>query len=177
MYFIAVLPPPEIDHEIRSLKLEIKEKYQAESALKLPAHITLIIPFSMPEEEEGSLREALKVVAGGCSAFRISLSGFGHFGKGVIFVKIEDHRPVVELHERILSAIKEVGSLKLKETDREIHPHINIASRNLRKEDFSSAWKSFKEREFSASFLADQFILFRHNGKSWDLQEGFPLGL
>ncbi|MBI6116478.1 2'-5' RNA ligase family protein [Salegentibacter maritimus] len=60
LYFIAIMLPEEISMRIKSLKLEIAEKYEAKHALKLPAHITLQIPFKIPETEEEKLIEALQ---------------------------------------------------------------------------------------------------------------------
>ena len=62
LYFLAVIPSEEINKRIKSLKLEIAEKYEAKHALKLPAHITLQIPFKIPETEEGKLIDSLKTL-------------------------------------------------------------------------------------------------------------------
>lgn len=169
MYFLALLPPPGIQRDIRSFKLEMKDRFHTKNALRLPAHITLQIPFRIPMEEEGLLQRRLAGVARGTIPFEVRLFGFGCFKPGVIFVNISNPEPIVELHRRISFGIKGIEGLITKENELRIHPHINIASRDLTKKNFDTAWKEFREREFFADFLADHFCLFRHNGKTWHL--------
>ena len=60
LYFLAIIPPEEICKRVKSLKQEIAEKYKAKNALKLPAHITLQIPFQLSESEENKFIDILE---------------------------------------------------------------------------------------------------------------------
>src|SRR5690554_2794875 len=100
MYFIALLPPAEIEAEINALKLEVKEQFGAKHTLKLPAHITLLAPFKMAEEMEGRLLQLLEEVARETTSFNIFIAEFGCFPPRVIFLKINNHQPVIDLHHR-----------------------------------------------------------------------------
>ncbi|GHA31954.1 2'-5' RNA ligase [Salinimicrobium marinum] len=173
LYFIAILPNYEIRKRIIELKLEVKEKYGVKHALKLPAHITVQIPFKFPEEQEPQLLEKLHSFAAGQKPFQVHLNGFGSFPPRVIFIKIENQDPVTECHaelQQIMSILLESDNARKVSS---FHPHITIATRDLEKEVYKQVWPKFKNREFKAAFRAESFILFRHDGKTWQICEEF----
>ncbi|MDT0688395.1 2'-5' RNA ligase family protein [Salegentibacter sp. F188] len=173
LYFIALVPDAELEKQVRELKEEIKEKYNSEKALRLPAHITLQIPFNMNEENEDVLTEALQQVANKADAQKLQLSGFGNFSGRVIYIDVSNPGPVVELHKKVQEALSAIIHIDKKKS--EIHPHITIATRDLSRKEFQKAWPEFKERMFKASFVANSFTLFKHNGKTWDVLKKFSL--
>lgn len=168
LYFIALIPPAPLSEEITGLKQEFKSKYAAKHALKLPAHLTLQIPFKLDKEREPELKDLLQSIAHEQKTFEVKLSGFGAFPPRVIFIKVTNPNPVVDLHEKIQGALDELFSLQDGEKTRELHPHFTIATRDLKRKIFPSAWEEFSKRNFDAAFVARQFSLFRHNGKTWD---------
>ncbi|MGB8375945.1 MAG: 2'-5' RNA ligase family protein [Salegentibacter sp.] len=173
LYFIALIAPAGIRKEIENFKKEIKQKYGAKHALKLPAHLTLQIPFRMEEKKERQLIKALDKFAASQKAFEVKLNGFGKFSRNVIFVKIEDHKPVVHLYENLQEILQEQLELKDHEKTAKIHPHLTIASRDLSRQEFPQAWNDFRDREYTASFSADYISLLKHNGKTWELYRKF----
>jgi len=175
LYFLAIIPSEEICKRVKSLKLEIGEKYGAKQALKLPAHITLQIPFKIPETEEEKLIELLENFAENQNSFPLNLKDFGRFGQKVIFVNIEDHEPIKKLHANSQKMLAENFSFKKHEAFSKIHPHITLASRDLHYNEFPKAWADFKEREFQASFTAKSFTLLKHDGKQWHRHCKFKL--
>ncbi|MDT0650851.1 2'-5' RNA ligase family protein [Autumnicola edwardsiae] len=173
LYFIALIPDDDLEAQVRSLKEEIKEKYNSEKALKLPAHVTLQIPFNMDQENEGPVTEALQEVANTESAFNLQLSGFGNFSGRVIYINVSNPGPAVQLHKEIRKALSSV--IHLEEENSDIHLHITIATRDLSRKEFKKAWSEYKQRDFKASFVAKSFILFKHNGKTWGALKEFHL--
>ncbi len=73
IYFAALVPPPAVKEEVLEMKLEIKEKFEAKHALKLPAHITLIPPLWLEKEQEKEFTEILRNVAQKQSDFSVKL--------------------------------------------------------------------------------------------------------
>ena len=173
LYFLAIIPPEEISKRIKSLKLEIAEKYEAKHALKLPAHITLQIPFKIPETEEGKLIDSLKSFAEKQKSFPLNLKDFGRFGQKVIFINIENHKEIINLHAELQQIFMKNFSLKKHETFSKIHPHITLASRDLHHKQFPKAWEDFKTREFTDSFSIENFSLLKHDGKTWHIYQDF----
>ena len=173
LYFIALIPPEALCERIRLLKLEIADKYGVKHALKLPAHITLQIPFQIPNENECSLIELLKGFASKQHSFPIKISGFKEFSNRVIFADVETRQPVTELYERLQDLLTTHLDLKEHEKTHQIYPHLTLASRDLDYRSFLLAWADFKDREFQDSFQASGIFLLKHNGKSWDVFKEF----
>ena len=176
LYFIGLIPPAGIEAQVRSLKEEIRDLTGAEKALRLPAHITLQIPFRMGDEKEPELTGALDSLAQKEAAFDITLKGFGAFKPRTLFIKVKDHDPVVGLHERVVGKVEEVISLKDQERTNKMHPHMTIASRDLTKASFEKVWPEFKDRDLEETFKANSLFLFRHNGKTWDVYGEYFFG-
>ncbi|PRX49630.1 2'-5' RNA ligase family protein [Salegentibacter salegens] len=175
LYFLAIIPSNEICKRVKSLKQEIAKKYEAEHALKLPAHITLQIPFKISEAEEEKLIDILECFAKNQKSFQLNLKDFGRFGQKVIFINIEDHEPLKILHTELQKVISANLQLKKHEKFSKIHPHITLASRDLHYKQFPEAWADFKTRDFTDSFTAQSFSLLKHDGKVWHQHRDFPL--
>lgn len=173
LYLIALVPHEDLRKEVRKLKLEMKERFNASHALKAPAHITLQMPFRRDEAFEKMLISELEYFASGQHAFNITLNGFDAFPPRVIFIKIENHRPAEDLHSELQNILKESLGFTEKVLMSRFHPHLTIATRDLSKKMFHKAWPEFKEREFKASFTADRLHLLKHNGKHWELFREF----
>ncbi|MBZ9730490.1 2'-5' RNA ligase family protein [Salegentibacter sp. JZCK2] len=167
LYFLAIIPSEKICERVKSLKLEIAVKYETKHALKLPAHITLQIPFKIPESKEEKLIDTLKHVAREQKSFEIDLKDFGRFSQKVIFINIEQHEEIIKLHADLQENLNKNLSLKKHEKFSKIYPHITLATRDLHYKQFPLAWSDFKAREFTASFTTNNFTLLKHDGKHW----------
>lgn len=174
LYLIALVPHEELSERVRNLKLEMKERFNASHALKAPAHITLQMPFRRDEDdEEPQLIRELTSFAGGQNSFEVTLDGFDAFPPRVLFLKVENHEPLANLHSRLQRHLKTELNFPDKELMDRFHPHMTIATRDLSKKMFHKAWPEFKEREFRALFTAHAIGLLKHNGKHWDLYRTF----
>lgn len=172
LYFIAVIPPEEIRVEIQHLKEEIRERFGAEHALKLPAHITLIPPFKIKEDRELQLLQALEIFAVTRNPFHIWLSGFGHFDSRVLYVKVEEKQKLIDLQRELkknLSAIPEISD------DRDFHPHITLATRDLHEAVFPEARKFLSSRDYESRFEVSSISLLKHEGQNWETIMDFNL--
>ncbi|WP_340106807.1 2'-5' RNA ligase family protein [Rhodohalobacter sp. 8-1] len=176
LYLIALIPHEELRNDVRKLKLEMKERFNASHALKSPAHITLQMPFRRDEANEDALAAALETFAKKHQAFDIRISGFDAFPPRVLFLSIEDHKPVANLHADLQILLKDTLNFPEKELMSRFHPHITIATRDLSKKMFHKAWPEFKEREFEGAFTANSLHLLKHNGKNWDMYREFGFG-
>ncbi len=174
LYFIALLPPEDIREDVRELKLIMKKRFDASHALKSPAHITLQMPFRREEEMEDEIIESLENFASEQSEFDVQLNGFDAFPPKVLFIKVEDHDPVQDLHSKLNIVLTQSLSFTESEIKKEMHPHITIATRDLNKAAFNAAWSEFKDRSFQASFKVSSLFLLKHNGKFWDIFRKFP---
>jgi 2'-5' RNA ligase len=176
LYFLAFIPPEIIKQEVTILKEEICLKYAAKHALKLPAHITLQAPFKINEEDKVTLLEVLTRFAEKERPLEINLSGFGSFPPRVIFIDVQNKQPIIEFHDRLQRALSKISNLQGAEY-RKLHPHVTLATRDLKEENFQVAWNDFKDRKYSATFQANSIYLLRHNGKAWKVNSEFILGI
>ena len=173
LYLIALIPHLKLREQIRSLKEEMKDQFNAKHALKSPAHITLQMPYKRNVEGEHLLINTLQYFASKQHAFNINLDGFGCFAPRVIFVKVTNHKPIVTLHCQLQKVLMRNLKFKENEITQEIHPHITIATRDLTLNSFKKAWAEFENHKFTASFLAKNIFLLKHNGKYWDNYKEF----
>lgn len=171
LYFIAILPPEDIREKIKGFKLEMAEKFGASHALKLPAHITLKSPFKLPEGQEENLVNHLQRFVEGKIAFHLQLHNFGSFPPRVLFVDVENKKPVIDLYGSLQQHL--APSFPIADQDNQFHPHLTIATRDLQRKIFPKAWEEFKNREYTASFEVNAISLMKHNGKNWDIYSNF----
>lgn len=174
LHLITLIPPRSIHREIKTLKEEIKTRFGAKHALKLPAHLTLQPPFWVHKKKERLLQDYLEEFSEKQLAFSVTLDGFGCFAPRVIFVTIANPEPIVNLQQNLQDALP--PSVFLRETDRQaqpINPHLTLATRDLQRNIFPQAWKTFKDRAYKAHFQGESLVLFQHDGKSWHAASKF----
>lgn len=172
LLFIALMPPQDLREQITSFKEEAKQKYDTGHALRLPPHITLQIPFKVEQDRETDLSELLAAFAEKQRPFELGFSGFDCFRPRVIFVRVRPHAPVTDLHEQLQRTLASFTGRKMPGQS-PMHPHVNVASRDLGREAFRAMWSEFSNREFTASFQVCSLFLFTHNGRSWDEPQEF----
>jgi len=192
LYFLALLPPEDLREKVKEIKLEISGRYGAAHALKSPAHITLQMPFRKKESAEQSMEEALSHFSKKCKPFHLELDGFDFFPPKVVFIRISDldgfdffppkvvfirisdHRPVIALRNNLLPVLWDKLELTKKQTGSRFHPHLTVATRDLKEGDFPLAREDFSQRDFKADFEVKGLYLLKHNGKYWDIFKEFP---
>lgn len=173
LYYIAILPTPEISEEILALKHIFKTEFGASHALKSPAHITIQMPFRRHCTFQNDLSVFLKEFSSQQHPFPIALDGFGHFNKKVIFVKVQDQPLLYNLKAKLSEGLRIGLNFQKNELNFKFHPHMTIATRDLTYDNFLMAWKIFENRKYTAYFEANALSLLKHNGKFWEIIENF----
>lgn len=168
MYYVAVLCPPEIDKQILEYKRWMKERFGCVVALKSPAHITLIPPFWLEEEKEAMLQQTCTSFTCELPELTIGIHGFSHFNKKVLHAVVAGN-PVIEELKKLVE-VHFVSSFDIiKKDERPFHPHITIATRDLKPSDFIRAWDYFSKKEFTASFASQTISLLKLSEDKWKL--------
>lgn len=168
MYFIAVILPPALNELILAFKNYMLEKYNCNVGLKSPAHITLIAPFWMREEQEPQLITDIEIVSEPARCFRMESNDFSAFQPRTIFIDVKNGPELNALKSTTDAFFKE-KDYKIKIDQRPFHPHITIATRDLHKISFYEAWDYFKVKSFRKVWIADNISLLKHNKKNWDV--------
>jgi 2'-5' RNA ligase len=174
LYFIAILAPEEINHHVAEWKNYMLRRFHCKVALGSPAHITMIPPFPMQASLETSLTVELKQFARDQQNFTVRLKNFGAFAPRVIYVDVLPDPALPQFKKRIEEFLLPKKQFPVKKEERSFHPHITIANRDLKKEDFPAAWNYFRDREYESSFEANSISLLRHNGIHWEVTADCP---
>jgi 2'-5' RNA ligase len=174
-YFVALLPPPDLQAQITKIKQEVWETFQSRAALKSPPHITLQPPFLWPEADIGFLRECLSKFAQRQPSVPVTLSGFGAFPPRVIYVDVARQGRLMTIQPELMDYLAEnLGIVDKKAQQRRFAPHLTVAFRDLKPANFRRAWPRFEQRGFEAEFMADTLTLLKHDGIRWQIYADFP---
>ncbi len=172
-YFLAIIPPEPIYSKVYEIKEYVRDRYNCKAPLRSPPHITLHMPFQWKTQKEKELINKL-VQATKEIEFAIDLTGFGAFPPRVIYVDLVPNDELLALQGRIVEfAKRELNLFNADRKDRPYRPHVTVAFRDLKKDQFEIAWDEFSCREFSASFRVNSFWLLKHDGKKWQLLHEF----
>jgi 2'-5' RNA ligase len=174
LYFIALIPPDPVCSEIISMKRQIKEQYNSKAALRSPPHITLFMPFKSGESKIRSIKNSLANLSSQFPSISIKTDGFGCFRPRVIFINILKNDLLTRLHKAVHDSMKKEHHIfDSKDNPRPFNPHITIAFRDLKKQQFSRAWPHYQDMNFNREFVFDRLTLLRHNGKFWEESDAY----
>ena len=167
LFFIAIVLPEEINRRVLEWKQYMLQQFGCKTALKSQAHITLIAPFEMQEQKEAAVRSALQNLSEQQKEFQVVLKDFSCFKPRVIFLNILRNDLLQGFKQSLEEYLLSLKTIPVKKETRPFHPHITIANRDLKKDDFRAAWNYFEQEAFYACFPAKGISLLKHNGKSW----------
>ena len=177
LFFIALLPPLEVQQQVTQFKLELRDRIGCRHALKSPPHITLFPPFQYPQDQRPQL-DGLQQFCQNQAPVPITLKGFGHFKSRVIYVHPLKSPELLTVYDQLQSFLKQTLQLiDPMASRRNFAPHMTIALRDLKRDRFSAAWALFQDRAFHATFTATHLTLLKHHGHGWKIDQEwlFPL--
>lgn len=169
LHYIALMAPDRINDQVRRHKLFMLEKFQCRAALKSAAHITLVPPFHLKEEAQFQICSMLDRIAAAQNPFDITLNGYDHFGKRVIFIQVIAPTQLSTLQEQLDYSFQQTLPGIITNRSRVFHPHITIANRDLKPHDFGAAWDYCMQHPFHDSFRVDMLHLLQLQHTSWEI--------
>ncbi|MEG4443152.1 2'-5' RNA ligase family protein [Microcoleus sp. AT9_B5] len=176
-FFIALVPPPDIEQHITEIKLYFAEHYNSRGALNSPPHITLQPTFECLAEDVPKLEESLNQFSANRLSIPVTLSGFAAFAPRVIYVDVVKSPELLEIHKDLMSYIEaNLGIADRVSQTRPFVPHMTVAFRDLTEENFQTAWLEFAGRSLHFEFTASALTLLLHDGSRWNISKQFPLG-
>lgn len=170
MYYIAHVLPSELDALILPMKEELHQRFGCAVGLKSPAHITLIPPFWLVPDKELQLLSDLESLAIASKPFALTTQNFASFAKRTLFIAVEDSQPLHQLKqaaEKLFTGNERYG---IQKEQRPFHPHITLATRDIKPHQFTEAWQLYGHQKFEHHWMADTVSLLKHNGKHWDVR-------
>jgi len=170
LYFMAVVPPSDIQEQIHQLKLEVVEKFGSKHALNAPAHITLHMPFRWKDKRMDELTEAMRQINERIVPFQVELKNFGFFEPRVVYIDVVSTGALNDLQKKVQTTVRtHMKLVNANYKDQVFHPHMTIAFRDLKKPAFFKAKAYFEEKSFSARFQAEEVKLLKHDGERWQV--------
>ena len=174
LYFIALIPPTPFFEEAQALKELFRDQYHSKASLNSPPHITLHMPFQWKEVKEEKLENALREFSTGKNSFSVFFNNFSCFAPKVIYIDIKPSESLTTFQDELHRFCKiELNLFNAQYRDLPFHPHLTLAFRDLKKDQFPMAWQEFKEKKFSGEFTIDKITLLKHDGKHWKSFQDF----
>ena len=175
-FFIALVPPPDIEQHITEIQQYFAEHYNSRGALNSPPHITLQPPFHSLAEDVPKSEESLKQFSVNRRPIPVTLSGFAAFAPRVIYVDVVKSPELLEIHSYLMSyRSANLGIVDRVSQSRPFVPHMTVAFRDLTKDNFQRAWLEFAGRSLHFEFTASALTLLLHDGSRWNISNQFPL--
>ncbi|MEG4319257.1 MULTISPECIES: 2'-5' RNA ligase family protein [unclassified Microcoleus] len=175
-FFIALVPPDDIQEQITQIKLYFADRYNSRGALSSPPHITLQPPFEWLPADVPKLEESIKVFAAKRWPILVTLSGFAAFAPRVIYADVVKSPELLEMQTDLMSYVKaNLGIVDRISQTRSFVPHMTVAFRDLTEENFQRAWLEFSGREIHLEFTAAALTLLLHDGSRWNISQQFQL--
>ena len=175
-FFIALLPPQEIQDYATDIKEYFAQNYNSRHALKSPPHITLQPPFEWSVDNVSVLEQTLSTFAQTQTSVPIILKGFAAFVPRVIYINVIKTPELMGLQSYLMAHLEEsLGIVDPVSKTRPFAPHMTVAFKDLTKQNFRAAWPEFQRRELEFKFTASQLTLLIHDGRQWNVNSEFPL--
>ncbi len=168
-YFLAIVPSGQIQEAATAMKDALKTQFNIKYALKSPAHITLKMPFSYREGKENSLIEKLERFLVSKKPFELEVGGTDTFGKRVIFWKIRADSNLAELQADLKVFCKRELHLVDELSDRNYHPHMTIAFKDIKERDFDQVREFIEKAEIKESFEVSTVELLKRIDNRWQV--------
>ncbi len=173
-YFVALIPPSPYYEEALSWKHFFQDNFHTKAALRSPPHITLQMPFRWKEEEEPTLFESLASFAAAQTPFNIAMQGFGAFAPRVIYLRVVPSESLLQLAADLQRMGREQLQIAVSlNTGLPFHPHLTVAFRDLKRNDFNNAWNEVKDKPWQAQWRVAGITLLKHDGKVWHRYHDF----
>ena len=174
-FFVALVPPQEIQDYANQRIQELGDRYQTRTAKAVP-HITLQPPFLWQTNTVSRLEECLSSFAHTQRQIPVILSGFGAFAPRVLFINVLKTAELLQLQIDLMADLeKHLGIVDPMAQRRSFSPHLTIASRNLTRQTFKQAWSELQPQQVEFQFVADRLTLLIHDGHQWHIQSEFRL--
>jgi 2'-5' RNA ligase len=169
MYFLAHLLPAHLNEPILQMKQDLQQRFGCTVGLKSPAHITLIPPFWLETDKAPQLLPDLQRLATSVAPFYLAAANFSSFGKRTLFIAVAESSPLQQLKAAADSIFTGNDFYALKMEKRPFHPHITLATRDIKPAQFDEAWAVYGGRRFDHQWQATSVSIFKHNRMHWEV--------
>jgi 2'-5' RNA ligase len=173
-FFIALLPPQDIQDDANQIKQYFADNYASRHAQNSPPHITLQPPFQWVNSDVSTIEASLAEFASEKQSLPITLNGFAAFAPRVIYIDVVKSQELLTLQADLMAYVEANLDIvdKVGKT-RPFAPHMTVAFRDLTPQNFKAAWPEFENRQLHFEFTAEKLTLLIHDGRRWHIKSEF----
>lgn len=175
LFFIAILPPLEIQRSADRIKHYFAEVYNSKAALKSPPHITLQPPFYWETDRLEELKTVLAKYTKQQAFIPIVLDGFAVFKPRVVYINVRKTPELLAAQKELMQQLEFYLNIVHRASTRPFAPHMTVGFKDLTKANFYRAWEEFKDKSFHAIFTTAKLSLLQFNGNRWQIDTEFYL--
>jgi 2'-5' RNA ligase len=175
-YFLALVPEGNLQEKATSLKEMLKEQFNIKYALKSPAHITLKMPFSYNEAKEEYLIERLKEFLKDYQPLEMTVGGVRTFGDRVVYLNVDANEDLYQLQINLKNFSKRELNLNDELSDRNFHPHMTVAFKDLKKNHLPNIIKALESQPIMEKFVSKQLFLLKRVERRWIIYRKIDFG-
>ncbi len=175
-YFLAIVPDESLLAEAENLKLKLREKFGIKYALRSPAHVTVKMPFSYNEAKEGKLVEKLKSFLAGVDPFEIEVNGVDNFRNRVVFWNVEANERLNAFQQALKIYCKRELNLVDELSDRNFHPHMTIAFKDIKPKQFDEVYEFVKGIPIHAMIDIRELTILKRLDSRWVIYKKIKMG-
>ncbi|WP_296703692.1 2'-5' RNA ligase family protein [Algoriphagus sp.] len=166
-YFLALVPEGDLQEKATSLKEMLKERFNIKYALKSPAHITVKMPFTYNEAKEDDLEKKLKQFLNDYRPLELIIGGVRTFGDRVVYLNVDAKDDLFNLQKNLKTFCKRELNIVDELSDRNFHPHMTLAFKDLKKNQVPNIIKTLEERPILEKFVSKQIFLLKRVDGRW----------
>lgn len=174
-WFIALIPPQEIQDRAEAVIEDLTAQHQTRTA-KAPPHITLMPPFELAANAIAPVKRALSNFAQQQVPFGVTLDGFSAFPPRVLFIDVVRSSQLLQLKAELETCLVQQCDLP-HDNHLQFSPHMTVASRKLDRVKFKTMWAELEPRPFDATWESNALTLLRYEQQRWHIDQVFKLGL
>lgn len=173
-FFIALIPPENVQEEATKIKEYFRDIYDSKAALKSPPHVTLQPPFEWEIEALPQLIQELNHFSASQPSFSMTLNGFAAFKPRVIYINVVKTPELLAIQKQLMSHLESsLNIVHQVSKNRPFSPHLTVGFRDLTKNNFYQAWSEFETKEIYHEFIINKLTLLIHNGKNWEIHSEY----
>jgi 2'-5' RNA ligase len=175
-YFLALIPPAHILEKAHHIKQLIRDEFGVKYALKSPPHITMKMPFNYNEAKEEVLEKKLFDFLEGQGRFLVKICGVGTFGNRVIYLNIEKSPELALFQSSLKTFCKRELNLVDELSDRNYHPHLTVAFKDIKPNLFPEIYKLVEKNAFDQGFVAEDLVILKRVEHNWKVDKKLVFG-
>lgn len=179
LFIIALIPDRALREKINLIKKDFSKRFGSSKALKVYPHITLKNPFICSDGGKRELINWFFEMGIQQKPFAVQLKGFGAFqnkNSPVVFINPLMNSELSKMQRELMIGFGSLFPAYVHPVDVNFKQHITVAYRDLTPENFSRAWKEYKDKIFNDVFNVHSVYLLQHDKIKWNIINTYKLG-